>query len=460
MQDFDTLRNRVEETAQRMASAQSDRQDQTRSLVDILQQLEEKHAAQEQQLAHYKQKFGPLEQANIRLTELMENLLDLIDRGFGEDSIEPLRGASNIAATMLAKELVVEKEDSVEEISLDGSAEDTDDTDVMSGDHQQTEIPSVGDETAMDEPVSGEEVEDAFETESNDVSDGDAETNLEEILDAESEIVADDNADALGDIQKPSGGPDLALDETVAALQADRIEDDTSGTNDTLDAALEIDFEVAEIDTSSGVTDKTMVEETPLVDEAEAVFIDSKPDGETAPVFGATADEPVSEELGECAPQPHDDMEPGRVFEDVSDAVLDLETEEDAAAGMDDFPDVVKQAAIAAADSESDMSASLADDQITDVPPVLEDATAATKEAESIAALTKEIEEETGSAAPSVPAPSDIRALLLRVEALAKKANAMREAQGAADNLSGVVEPNAADEPASEEGDKRAGAAA
>ena len=50
-------------------------------------------------------------------------------------------------------------------------------------------------------------------------------------------------------------------------------------------------------------------------------------------------------------------------------------------------------------------------------------------EAEAIAAIAQAIEEEANAENPRTPEPADIRSLLLRVEALAKKAEAMRMAQ-------------------------------
>ena len=105
MQDFDTLRHRVEETAERLSSAQSERQEETQSLIGILRDLEEKYSAQEQQFAYYRDRLEPLEQSNAQLTSLIESLLDLIDRGFGEGSLGPLRKASEMASTMLMTEI-------------------------------------------------------------------------------------------------------------------------------------------------------------------------------------------------------------------------------------------------------------------------------------------------------------------------------------------------------------------
>ena len=161
-------------------------------------------------------------------------------------------------------------------------------------------------------------------------------------------------------------------------------------------------------------------------------------------------------------------------FEDVSDAVLELETEEDATAGFDDLPDVVKVAA----------AASASDDDVTPVAPSVENiseevvnfvaedvpeevaAVAAeelvvaaeqetdtefaiaengAEEVDTIAALAQAMEEETSAEDAPPPAPSDIRSLLLRVEALAKKAEAMRLAQGVDLEISGGGE-NTVDE--------------
>lgn len=105
MQDFETLRARVEETAQRMRQAQTQRTESHQSLVDILGSLESKFAAQEEELAFYKGRIGPLEHSNAQFSELIGKLLDLVESGFGEDSLAPMRHATEMASAMLSSEM-------------------------------------------------------------------------------------------------------------------------------------------------------------------------------------------------------------------------------------------------------------------------------------------------------------------------------------------------------------------
>jgi len=117
------------------------------------------------------------------------------------------------------------------------------------------------------------------------------------------------------------------------------------------------------------------------------------------------ADMVLGDDVLASADTPADTWDATARFEDVSDAVLELEREENAGAGYDDLPAIVKTAAAAFASDD------------------------ATDEVDAIAALAEAMEKETSAARAKPPAPSDIRSLMLRVEALAKKAEAMRLAQ-------------------------------
>ncbi len=105
MQDFDALRARVEETARRMKETQTRRSEGNQSLVAILAQLESKFSAQQDELDFYMGRIGPLEHTNAQLAELIEKLLGMVDSGFGDDSLEPLRRASTMASTILDEEM-------------------------------------------------------------------------------------------------------------------------------------------------------------------------------------------------------------------------------------------------------------------------------------------------------------------------------------------------------------------
>lgn len=338
MQDFDTLRNRVEATAQKLASVQTERHDQTQSLVDILRQLEEKHAAQEQQLAYYRDRVVPLEQANQQLTGLIEHLLGLIDRGFGEDSLGPLRNASEMASAMLANDLLMEER-------RPAAAPDRD--------AQRVALPEFGSEDAAD----------------------------------------DDTEFAFASYDEETQGDDPEDDD--AAVSGDSGDDDA-------------------------VTDLQM-EEDALISLDELLEIAS----------GDGADEPDSfSPAAESAPP-----EEAAPFEDVSQTVLEHEAREEDAAGPDHLPDRVKQAMAAAAGTPEPAMAAF--------DAVMASASASEEdEVEALSAITEALEAgasgDNANAPP--PAPSDIRALLLRVEALARKAEAMRMAQAGSDP-SGKAKP-------------------
>jgi hypothetical protein len=65
--------------------------------------------------------FYPLEQSNAQLTSLIENFLNLIDRGFGEGSLDPLRQASEMAANMLKTEITPINDSLLEQDSIRNS---------------------------------------------------------------------------------------------------------------------------------------------------------------------------------------------------------------------------------------------------------------------------------------------------------------------------------------------------
>jgi hypothetical protein len=101
MSDFETLRSRVEEAAENLASAEAERHRHAESLSGLLASLEEKFTAQRQELAYYKQRVAPLEDINHQLAGLMDRLLSMIDQGFGEASVAPIKAAAETASRIL-----------------------------------------------------------------------------------------------------------------------------------------------------------------------------------------------------------------------------------------------------------------------------------------------------------------------------------------------------------------------
>jgi hypothetical protein len=261
----------------------------------------------------------PLEQANQQLTGLIEHLLELIDGGFGEDSLGPLRNASEMASAMLANDLLMEER---------GPAAAPD------RDAQPVALPDFGSDDAAD----------------------------------------DDTGFAFA-----------SYDE---AAQRDDPEDD--------DAAVSSDDEA--------VTDLQM-EEDALISLDDLLEIAS---GDGADALESFA------------------------FEDVPPTVLEHEAREEDAAGLDHVPDLVKQAMAAATGMPEPAMAAF--DAVM---------AASGDEVEALSAITEALEAETSGddANAPPPAPSDIRALLLRVEALARKAEAMRMAQGGSDASRNKAKP-------------------
>ena len=105
MSDFDALREKVEQTAGRLAEAQTDRQLRTEGLLEMLGRLEDKFNVQQEQLTHYRSRVEPLEQSNRELCELMHGLLDIIDADIVADQDDPLHRAVDMATRMLAEDM-------------------------------------------------------------------------------------------------------------------------------------------------------------------------------------------------------------------------------------------------------------------------------------------------------------------------------------------------------------------
>jgi len=397
MQDFDTLRHRVEETAERLLLAQSERHEETQSLIGILRHLEEKFSAQEQQFAYYRDRLEPLERSNAQLTSLIVNLLDLIDRGFGEASLDPMRKASEMASAMLQTDIkAFDHTPPDQDSNPDGEAtgEATGETDGEATGEADGEADSVishaepematFDDIEMD-GADDSGIEAASEVEEDvqviqdllelvEESPGIAGEEPVAIDDDEEDLLAGE--DALADEQDEAlfgGVSDLELEEVPLSY----LEDDIDVAADNMGADIDAIAAMALADTTA--TDDDTISPVDVVSSVDVMANDEMP---------------AEDNSGLNAP-----------FEDVSDAVLQLELEEDATAGFDDLPEIVKTA-----------SAAFTSDD-------------ATAEADTIAALAQAMEEETSSGHAPPPAPSDIRSLMLRVEALAKKAEAMRLAQ-------------------------------
>lgn len=407
MQDFDTLRHRVEETAERLSLAQSERQEETQSLISILHDLEEKYSAQEKQFAYYRARLEPLERSNTQLTSLVENLLDLIDRGFGESSLDPLRKASQMASTMLEKDITP-----LEPVSADNvNQSDTQVTGAMA----ETDPEASSDiDAEPGAPVSDTEPEMATLDDIGDdetieavaVIEDDAQViqDLVELVDESPEIAGSEPVDIENNDEAPVASEDAFADEQddaqygeVADLELEEVplsylEEDIDAASDIVGTDIDA---IAAIDLADPIA---AGEDAPLSTVAEDMI----------PPPTAIADDveqsPVDMMSDDASPE---DLEAGptALFEDVTDAVLTLELEEDASAGFEDLPEIVKTAAAAFASGDT------------------------ADEADSIAALAQAMEEETKAEHAAPPAPSDIRSLMLRVEALAKKAEAMRLAQ-------------------------------
>jgi len=373
--------------------AQSERQQETQSLIEILRDLEEKYSAQEKQFAYYRSRLEPLEQSNAQLTALIEHLLDLIDGGFGENSLDPLRKASAMASAMLRSDMEDAGETFPEAAQADPEPEVDPEPETGNGLDEAAPYAAPEMATLDDIDADGEAIhEHGFAAEA-DGSDPEEEPAVEQ--EAFQDLVAFGEDDA-GDFGDGAAAADPDSDGESMLADDDAVADDPEEETRFGEVA---DFELEEVALSNLTKD---IEDVSDIDgngfDAVAAAEDEFPDMAALMSDAAAGD-------GQDETQwAHQDTSVR--FEDVSDAVLALELEEDAAAGFDDLPEIVNSAA---AEFQSDDAAS---------------------EAESIAALARAMEEEVKVDNGAPPATSDIRSLMLRVEALAKKAEAMRHAQG------------------------------
>jgi hypothetical protein len=124
MQDLESLRTRVDQTADKLAIAETERRDQTSSLVNMLQRLEEKYTSQEVELNYYRERIQPMEAANGELAKLMDKLLDLIDTGFDEGSMGSLQDAAKLATDMLGSDLLEPADEEPQEAAAEAVAEE------------------------------------------------------------------------------------------------------------------------------------------------------------------------------------------------------------------------------------------------------------------------------------------------------------------------------------------------
>jgi hypothetical protein len=372
MSDFETLRSRVEEAAEKLASAEADRHQHAETLSGLLVKLEEKFEAQNQELDFYRQRVDPLEQVNHQLADLMDRLLSMIDTGFGEASVAPIREAAAAAARILESEAMAAPPAPVAEAEEPEMAE-------MAGiEEEPAKIEALPEIELEPEPEAELEPEPEAEPE----AEVEPEEELIEVLaDAEAPeaALAEDEED---DMPAEGAAPEFAVIEGIAA------EDD-----------------VAEED----MVVEDMPAEEEAVEEALAMLEDDAPVGEDA----------TAEEAG---------------FDDVGLDALLAETEAEAELeSVDDLPDVVI-AAHAAADAEDDTLAEVLD-AIAGAKADVEAAETETgtdagldapdaDESIDIDALMDQIAEEVTASQTKPEGKVDIHALLARVEAAVEEVRA------------------------------------
>ncbi len=233
MQDIESIRARVDQTASKLAEIETERQERASSLVGMLQRLEGKYARQEEELAYYRERMAPMEKANTELAGLMSRLLDLIDAGFEANGQASLGEAAAIAAQMLDADLPdsVEPAEGRETVDEEGAA--------MPG-------PSLEESAEEAAPAETEMEETAMAGEEDVLAAG---ARFEDVSDAVLELEIEDEAAAPSE-DFPS----------VVTLAVDRARDDgMAGIAETADGEVDIAAVAHEI--AAAVSDRSHSEE-------------------------------------------------------------------------------------------------------------------------------------------------------------------------------------------------------
>jgi len=251
MNEFDVLRTRVEETAEMLAAAEANRHRQHGSLAEILVRLEHKFNAQREELDFYKARVAPLEEINHQLADLMERLLAMIDQGFGEASIVPLRAATEAASRILGEEMpaVTAGEAPAETGEMSVEADEGGQEAVAEAAAPAGEADDAVTAVAEDEGVFDDVGEDALSAEAE--AELDTDTKLPEtVMDAHlaavastdddplAEIIGELDEDVGADLDIPEDGQDEALEsmeELAAQLAAETAGYEQDDGNDRVD---------------------------------------------------------------------------------------------------------------------------------------------------------------------------------------------------------------------------------
>ena len=229
MQDLETLRTRVDRTADKLATAETERRDQTSSLVNMLQRLEEKYTSQEVELNYYRQRIQPMEVANGELARLMDKLLDLIDAGFDQGSMGSLQDAAKLATDMLGANL---SQSAVEEVQEAPAVAEAVAEEVVVATTE--DIIGEGAEEPVEEPVedADEDADDGTVVQLEDVSDAvlalelveDAPNGMDDypaIIRVAADMAADDGLVTATDELAPDIEMSVVAEKIAAAVNAD-----------------------------------------------------------------------------------------------------------------------------------------------------------------------------------------------------------------------------------------------